>query len=210
MKLYDFKLAPNPRRVNMFLAEKGIEIPSVQINTREREQFSEDFKKVSPRCIVPVLELDDGTCIAESVAICRYIEEIQADPPLFGHDAREKALVEMWNRHAESDCYGAAAALVRNSLPMFADRGLAGMPSGVPQIPALAERGRSTLDRFMHYLDAHLADSPFVAGDNFSIADITVFVTIDFGKRADYAVPEDCVNVKRWYDEIAARPSAQA
>ncbi|MEZ5934873.1 MAG: glutathione S-transferase [Alphaproteobacteria bacterium] len=210
MKLYDFKLAPNPRRVNMFLAEKGMEIPSVQINTRELEQFNEDFKKVSPRCIVPVLELDDGTCIAESVAICRYIEEIQPEPPLFGRDPKEKALIEMWNRHAEADCYSSAANLVRNSLPAFKDRALAGLPSGVPQIPELAARGRSTLDRFMHYLDAHLAGSPFVAGDSFSVADITVYVTIDFAKRADYAPPEDCANVKRWYDQIAARPSAAA
>jgi len=210
LKLYDFALAPNPRRVRMFLAEKGMAIPSVQINTREREQFSDAFKKVSPRSIVPVLELDDGTCIAESVAICRYIEEIQPDPPLFGRDAREKALVDMWNRHAETDCYGAAGELVRNSVPMFEDRGLPGLPSGVPQIPALAERGRQTLDRFMHYLDSHLADHVFLVGDYFSIADMTVFITIDFSKRADYALPTACANVKRWHGEIAARPSAEA
>jgi glutathione S-transferase len=210
MKLYDFSLAPNPRRVRMFLAEKGLTIPSVQINTREREQFSEDFKKVSPRSMVPVLELDDGTCIAESVAICRYIEEIQPEPPLFGRDAREKALVEMWNRHAEIDCYGAAAEMVRNSVPMFADRGLPGRPSGVPQISELVERGRQTADRFMHYLDGQLAENAFVAGDAFSIADITVFITIDFSQRADYQVPSDCANVLRWNDEIAKRASAKA
>lgn len=210
MKLYDFSLAPNPRRVRMFLAEKGVTIPSVQINTRERQQFSDEFKKVSPRCIVPVLELDDGTCIAESVAICRYIEETQPEPPLFGRDAKEKALVEMWNRHAESDAYGAAAEMVRNSAPMFADRGLPGLPSGVPQIPALAERGRATLDRFMRYLDRHLEGNAFIAGESFSIADITVFVTIEFSQRADYAPPEDCANVQRWREKIAARPSASA
>jgi glutathione S-transferase len=210
VKLYDFSLAPNPRRVRMFLAEKGLSIPSVQINTREREQFSDDFRKVSPRCIVPVLELDDGTCIAESVAICRYIEEIQPEPSLFGQDAKEKAVVEMWNRHAESDCYGAAAEMVRNSAPMFADRGLPGQPSGVPQIPELAARGRQTLDRFMHYLDGQLAENAFVAGEKFSIADMTVFITIDFSQRANYEMPADCANVKRWRDEIAARPSASA
>jgi glutathione S-transferase len=210
MKLYDFSLAPNPRRVRMFLAEKGMSIPMIQINTREREQFSEAFKRVSPRCIVPVLELDDGTCIAESVSICRYIEEIQPEPPLFGRDAKEKALVDMWNRHAESDCYGAAADMVRNSAPMFADRGLPGQPSGVPQIPELAERGRHTADRFMRYLDGQLASNAYVAGDAFSIADITVFVTIDFSQRANYEVPANCANVKRWRDEIAARPSVSA
>ena len=210
MKLYDFALAPNPRRVRMFLAEKGLDVPSVQVNTREREQFSEAFKKVSPRSIVPVLELDDGSCIAESVAICRYFEEIQPEPPLFGRDAKEKALVEMWNRHAETDCYGATAEAARNSLPMFADRGLPGLPSGVPQLPLLAERGMQTLNRFMTHLDGHLANNAFVAGDGFSIADITVFVTIEFGKRVDYSLPEALTHVKRWHGEIAARPSADA
>jgi glutathione S-transferase len=194
----------------MFLAEKNLTVPSTQINTREREQFSEDFKKVSPRCIVPVLELDDGTCIAESVAICRYFEEIRPEPALFGRDAKEKALIEMWNRHAEADAYGAAGEMVRNSAPMFADRGLPGRPGGVPQIPQLVERGRQTLDGFMHYLDDQLASNAFVAGDAFSIADITVFVTIDFSQRANYEVPADCVNVRRWRDEIAKRPSAEA
>lgn len=208
MKLYDFSLAPNPRRVRMFLAEKGMDVPSVQVNTRDREQFSDNFKKVSPRSIVPVLELDDGTCIAESVAICRYIEEIQPEPPLFGRDAREKALVEMWNRHVEADGYGAAGQMVRNSAPMFADRGLAGLPGGVPQIPALVERGRQTLDRFMHYVNDHLANHSFLVGDYFSIADITAFIGVEFSERADYTPPDACSNVKRWHDEIAARPSA--
>jgi glutathione S-transferase len=194
----------------MFLAEKGMEIPSVQVNTREREQFSDAFRKVSPRCIVPVLELDDGTCIAESVAICRYIEEIRPDPPLFGRDPKDKALVEMWNRHAESDAIGSAGTMLRNGAPMFADRAVAGVPSGEPQIPALVERGRRTLDRFMRYLDGHLANSAFVAGETFSIADITTFVAVEFSKRADYAVPEACANVTRWHGEIAARPSAAA
>ena len=210
MKLYDFTLAPNPRRVRMFLAEKSLDIPSVQINTRESEQFSEAFKKVSPRSIVPVLELDDGSCIAESVAICRYFEEIKPEPALFGRSPKEKALVEMWNRHAETDCYGAVAEVARNSLPMFADRGLAGLPSGVPQLPALAERGRQTLNRFMAQLDSHLADSSFVAGDGFSIADITVFITTDFANRIDYTLPDTYSHVKRWQGEIAARPSTKA
>jgi len=194
----------------MFLAEKGMDIPSVQVNTREREQFSDDFRKVSPRSIVPVLELDDGTCIAESVAICRYVEEIQPEPPLFGRDAREKALVEMWSRHAEADGYGAAGQMIRNSAPMFADRGVAGVPGGVPQIAALAERGRQTLDRFITYLDGHLADNTFLAGDNFSIADITAFIGVEFSQRADYELPANTDHVKRWRDAVAARPSASA
>lgn len=210
MKLYDFALAPNPRRVRMFLAEKGMEIATVQINTREREQFSEAFKAVNPRCIVPALELDDGTCIVESVAICRYIEETQPDPPLFGRDAKEKALVEMWNRHAEFDGFGAVGEMVRNGAPMFADRGLAGLPGGVPQIPALIERGRNTMDRFLGHLDEQLASNTFVAGDQFSIADITPFIAIEFSLRAEYEVPAGCDQVRRWHEEVAARPSAKS
>ncbi|MGI9498726.1 MAG: glutathione S-transferase family protein [Geminicoccaceae bacterium] len=210
MKFYDFSLAPNPRRVRMFLAEKGMTIPSVQINTREREHFSDDFKKVSPRSIVPALELDDGTSISESVAICRYIEEIQPDPPLFGRDAKEKALIEMWNRHAEFDGIGGVGEAVRNGAPMFADRGLAGLPGGEPQIPALVERGKRTMDRFMHHLNGQLADNAFVAGENFSIADITAFIAVEFSQRADYAVPQECSHVRRWHDEITARPSTAA
>lgn len=209
MKLYDFELAPNPRRVRMFLAEKGMTIPSVQINTREKEQFTEDFKRVNPRCIIPALELDDGTCIVESVAICRYIEEIQPDPPLFGRDAREKALVEMWNRHAEFDGMGAVAEMVRNSAPMFADRGLAGLPGGEPQIPALVERGRRTMDRFLHLLNDHLEKNAFLAGENFSIADITAFVALDFSKRVDYAIPDDCAHVERWQANIGGRAAGR-
>jgi glutathione S-transferase len=210
VKLYDFSLAPNPRRVRMFLAEKGVEIPSVQINTREREQFSEAYKAVSPRCLVPALELDDGTVIVESIAICRYIEELHPTPALFGRDAKERARVEMWSRHAEFDAYGGAAWMVRNGAPMFKDRGVAGVTGGVPQIPALVERGRQTLDRFLHYIDPHLGQNAFLAGERFSVADITAFVAIDFSQRANYERPSNLAHVNRWHGEIAARPSAKA
>lgn len=210
MKLYDFSLAPNPRRVRMFLAEKDVDIPTVQVNTREREQFSEAFKAVNPRCIVPALELDDGTVIVESVAICRYIEEVHPTPPLFGRDAKEKALVEMWNRHAEFDCVGAAGDMVRNSAPMFEDRGLAGLPGGVPQIPALVDRGRQTMDRFLILLNDHLKNNAFLAGDSFSVADITAFIAVEFSQRANYEVPSGLESVKRWHNIVNERPSAKA
>jgi glutathione S-transferase len=211
MKLYDFALAPNPRRVRMFLAEKSVEIPLVQVNTREREQFEESFKAKNPLCTVPVLELDDGTCISESVAICRYIEELHPEPPLMGTDAKDKAIVEMWNRNVEFNGYVPASEAVRNGLPMFEDRGIAGMPGGVPQIPALVERGKKSLDRFFHMLDHQLADNAFIAGQAFTIADITAFVTIEFSKRVDVTLPESGTeNLARWHAEIAARPSAAA
>jgi len=211
MKLYDFALAPNPRRVRMFLAEKAVEIPLVEVNTREREQFSDSFKKINPLSMVPVLELDDGTCIAESVAICRYIEELHPEPRLMGVDARDKAVVEMWNRRVEFTGYMPAAEAVRNALPMFEDRGLSGVTGGVPQIPALVDRGKKSLGRFFKMLDARLADSPFIAGEAFTIADITAFITIEFAKRVEVEIPvSGAANVSRWHGEIAARPSAAA
>ncbi len=210
MKFYDFSLAPNPRRVRIFLAEKGIEVPSVQINTREGEQFSDAYKAVNPNGVVPSLELDDGTCIGESVAICRYFEETNPAPPLMGRDAKEKAVIEMWNRRAELEGYQAAAEAFRNALPTFEDRALPGVLSGVPQIPALVERGKQSMVRFFKKLDTQLADNRFVAGDTFSIADITSFVTIDFATRVEIEIPDDCPNVARWFAEVAERPSASA
>jgi len=210
MKFYDFSLAPNPRRVRIFLAEKGIEVPSVQINTREAEQFSDAYKAVNPHGLVPSLELDDGTCIGESVAICRYFEEANPEPPLMGRDAKEKAVVEMWNRRGDLEGYQAASDVFRNAMPQFEDRALPGMQSGVPQIPALVERGKQSMARFFKKLDTQLADNQFLAGDAFSIADITSFVVIDFAKRVDIEIPADCPNVARWYAKVAARPSASA
>ena len=210
MKLYEFSLAPGPRRVRIFVAEKGIEIPSVQINTRERQQFSDEYRAVNPNCVVPALVLDDGTCIGETVAICRYLEETHPEPNLMGRDAKEKALIEMWNRQAELEGYLAAVDALRNSAPMFEDRGVAGVTGGVPQIRALAERGRQSMGRFFSKLDGQLADNRCLAGDRFSIADITAFVTIDFVKRAEIEVPGDCSNVARWFAEVGERPSASA
>lgn len=210
MKLYDFALAPSPRRVRMFVAEKGIAIPSVQINTRERQQFSDEYRAVNPDCVVPTLALDDGTCIGESVAICRYLEATHPAPPLMGRDAREKAVIEMWSRRAEFEGYLAAVEAVRNGAPMFEDRGLPGVTGGVPQIPALIDRGKQTMGRLFEKLDRRLADNRFLAGSAFSIADITAFVAIDFAKRADIEIPPARSNVARWFSEIAARPSAAA
>jgi glutathione S-transferase len=211
MKLYDFALAPNPRRVRMFLAEKSLTIPLIEINTREREQFNESFMAINPLCTVPVLELDDGTCIAESVAICRYIEEMHPQPPLMGTDAKDKAIVEMWNRRVEFTGYMAAAEAVRNALPMFEDRGIAGVSGGVPQIPALVDRGKQTLGRFFALLERQLTDNQFVAGGAFTIADIRAFVTIEFAKRIDVEIPDsEADNVLRWHSEISHRPSASA
>ena len=145
MKLYEFSLAPGPRRVRMFIAEKGIEIPSVQINTRERQQFTDEYRAVNPNCVVPTLVLDDGTCLGESVAICRYLEETHPEPNLMGRDAKEKAVIEMWNRQAELEGYLAAVDALRNSAPMFEGRGVAGVTGGVASDSG-AGRARQAVD----------------------------------------------------------------
>ena len=210
MKLYDFKLAPNPRRVRMFLAEKGIDVPMEQINTREGEQFSDSFKAINPRCTVPAMVLDDGTLLTESVAICRYFEETHPEPPLFGGTPTEKALVENWNRRAEIEGMQSVGDALRNSLPMFADRGLPGAPDGVPQIPALVERGKAMLLRWLGILDDRLADNTFLAGENFSVADITAFIGLETAKRVEFEVPAEFAHVHRWLADVAGRPSAAA
>jgi glutathione S-transferase len=210
MKLYDFTLAPNPRRVRVFLAEKGIVVPLVQVNLRERQQFTPEFVKANPNCTVPLLELDDGTQIAESVAICRYFEELQPQPPLMGIDPTDKALVEMWNRRVEIEGFLPSADALRNTSSAFEGRALPGMPDGVPQIPALAERGRATAGRLFDKLNRQLSDRDFVTGSRFTIADITALVTIDFAARAKISALEGRDNLQRWHTRVSARPSAAA
>ena len=210
MKLYDFELAPNPRRVRIFLAEKGVTIPTVEVNTREREQFAPEFAKINPFRTIPVLELDDGTCIGDSVAICRYIEVLHPEPPLMGRDAKEQAVIEMWERRAELEGMNAAGEAVRNFAPMFEDRGIAGVPNGFPQIPELVERGKKRMARFFEMWDRQLADNTFVTGPNFSIADITAFIAIEFVKRAEITIPDQCKHLARWHEAVEQRPSAKA
>jgi len=210
MKLYDFALAPNPRRVRMFLAEKGVEVPMEQVNIRERAQFTDEFEAINPSRTVPVLELDDGTCIAETVAICRYIEETHPEPALMGRDAKDRAVVEMWNRRCEFEGVAAVGEIARNSAPMFEDRGLPGVSGGVPQIPALVDRGKASLGRFVERLDKRLGESRYIAGDSFTIADITAFIALNMAERFELAIPDSCANVARWYAEVSERPSTQA
>ena len=210
MKLYDFTIAPSPRRVRMFIAEKGLDIPTVQINTREREQYGEAYVAINPNSVLPTLELDDGSTIGESVAICRYLEELHPEPSLMGRDAKERAQIEMWNRRAELEGYLMAADAVRNKLPLFEDRGLPGVTGGIPQIPELVERGKQALERFYGKLDKQLADNPFIAGEAFSIADITMFIGAEFAKWIELEIPAENANVRRWYADVSARPSAEA
>ena len=211
MKLYDSKMAPNPRRVRIFMAEKGVECENQQLDIVAGENLSEEFLAVNPRGMLPTLQLDDGTVIDETVAICRYIEETHPEPALMGTDAVSKAQVESRQRHMEWDGLLGAMEAFRNAFPGFKSRGLGGNVGEVAAIPELSERGKQTLLRFYEKLDAELADSKFIAGDDFTIADITALCTIDFAAgAARVPVPDSCTNLKRWHEEVSSRPSAQA
>ena len=209
MKLYDYAAAPNPRRVRIFLSEKNIEIETVQIDIRNSEQKSEAFLKLSPLGEVPLLQLDDGTCISQVHAICRYIEEIHPENPLLGRTPLEKAQVESSNHQLNMNGIVAVTEGFRNSNPMFEGRAIAG-PNSYAQIPALAERGMLRVDNLFRDLDAHFADSEFIIDDYFSVADITAFATMDFARWIKKGIPKDYVNLQRWYDQVNARPSAKA
>lgn len=209
MKFYDCNTAPSPRRVRIFMAEKGLEIPTVQVDLRKNEQLSSDFRKLNPWCTVPVLVLDDGTAISEVAAVCRYIEEIHPEPPLLGVDASDRAMVAMWDHRCEIDGFLAASEAFRNAAKGLRERAKTG-PKNLPQIPELAERGRSRLGQFFEVLDQRLAESSCIAGDRYSIADITAQVTIDFAGWIKMKVPDRLRHVRRWYGEVSLRPSAKA
>jgi glutathione S-transferase len=207
MRLYDYPGAPNPRRVRIFMAEKGVEIETIRVDLAVKEQFSPAYRAINARCLVPTLVLDDGTAIDESVAICRYLEEVFPEPPLMGVDARDKALVEMWQRRMELDGLAAAAEALRNSAKGLQGRALVG-PHGYEQIPALVARGKARLVDFYADLDARLAESAYVAGDRFTIADITAFVTIEFAtSRMKLGFAPALRAIARWRAMVEARPS---
>ena len=203
MKLYDSRLAPNPRRVRIFLAEKGIEVPTEQVDMMAKQHLTPEYTAINPLQRMPALELDDGTIISESIAICRYFEALRPQPALFGTGPKEIAIVEMWNRRCELNLLFTVAHVFRHTHPAMKEL-------EVPQVPAWAEANRPRVVDFLRILDAELATRPFVAGEHFTVADITALCAIDFMKPARVAVPDELVNVKRWHAEVAARPSAKA
>lgn len=208
MKLYDSAIAPNPRRVRIFLAEKGIEVPTVQVDLLKREQKSEEFKRKNSLGAIPLLELDDGQCIAESVAICRYLEELHPEPALFGRNALERAHFEMWNRRIELGLGVPIAQVWIHGSPYTAPLVAA---EGGAQVPAAAAFNREIIARFFRWFDRELDGHTFIAGEPFSIADISALCMIDFATAlVGIAVDPALVNVARWHATVAARPSAQA
>ncbi|WP_315758111.1 MULTISPECIES: glutathione S-transferase [unclassified Bradyrhizobium] len=209
MRLYDSATAPSPRRVRIFLAEKGLTIPTVQLDLRAGEQFRPEFRALNPQCTVPVLELDSGAAITDIIAICRYVEELHPEPALMGRNAEERAVIECWVRRIEWDGIYAIQEAFRNSAPGLESRALPG-PLPLEQIPALAERGRLRVAHYFAWLDARLADTAFVCGPDFTIADISAMVTVDFAARAKLDPPDHLRHLKRWYGEVSSRPSAKA
>ncbi len=203
MKLYDSKMAPNPRRTRIFLAEKGISVPTEQVDMMAMQHKTPEYTAINPLQRMPALVLDDGTVITESIAICRYFEALQPEPPLFGVGAKEIALVEMWNRRCEINFMANVAAVFRHLHPAMKEL-------EVPQVPACAEAKRPRALEFSTCSTSELAKREFIAGDRFSVADITALCAVDFMKPARLAMPEDAANVKRWHAAVSARPSARA
>ncbi len=203
MKLYDGGRAPNPRRTRVFLAEKGISVPLEPVDMGAMQHKSPGYTAVNPLQRLPALELDDGTVLTESIAICRYFEALHPDPPLFGVGAKEIALVEMWNRRAELHLLFVVSAVFRHLHPAMA-------AMEQPQVAAWGEANKPRVTEFLALLDGELKSREFVAGDRYSVADITALVAVDFMKPAKLTVPEGLGNVKRWYAAVSARPSAAA
>ena len=209
MKLYDYKQAPNPRRVRILMAEKGIEIETVQVNLMKLEQHSEAYKKINPAGEVPTLQLDDGSCISQTNAICLYLEDIYPDTPLFGRTPLERAQVESQNHFIQMNGILAGAEAFRNSSPNFNNRAISG-PHAYAQIPELAERGLKRIDNLFTDLDKHFANQQYLVDDYFSVADITAFCTIGFTRWVKKTIPSECTHLQRWYDHVASRPSSNA
>src|SRR5260221_1583062 len=192
MKIYDSQTAPNPRRVRVFLAEKGITVPYEQVNIVTAENRSPAFRGRNPLGTLPVLELDDGTCIAESVAIGRYFEATHPQPPLMGTDARDRALVEMWQRRMELEIFSPITQVFRNLHPFFAGR--------IPQVAEWGEVNRTAVEARLGWLDTVLADREFIAWERYTVADITALCGIDFGPVCKICMQTTQANIAIWHE----------
>ena len=202
MKIYDTHTAPTPRRVRIFLAEKNVPMEYVQLDLQKGENRTPEMRARNPIGKVPVLELDDGTCIGESVAICRYFEELHPETPLMGTTPLEKAQIEMWQRQVEQGLFMAVGMCFQHTTGYFKDRMTPVKEYGV-------ESGKIA-KKYLGLLERRLGESEFIAGESFSIADITALCAIDFGRVVDVRIQDDQENLKRWYQAVSSRPSAKA
>jgi glutathione S-transferase len=204
--LYDCATAPSPRRARILLAEKGIAHETVAVDLRAGEQFGAAFRAINPQCTVPALRTEEGEVLTDNAAIAAYVEARDPEPPLLGRTPLEKAQVASWNWRAEFEGLLAIAEALRNGSPAMANRALPG-PNDYAQIPELAQRGLARVQNFFVMLDAHLASSEFVAGDAFSIADITAVVVVDFARVVKVKPSEQHPNLQRWRAAMAQRPA---
>lgn len=207
MKFYDCQTAPSPRRVRMFIAEKGMDIETVEVNLREREQLGEAFLAINPDATVPALALDDGTVLTTTAGCRSYLEAVHPTPALLGRDAAERGHVADRIWRIEFDGFMAVAECLRNTAKGMAGRALPG-PVDYAQIPALGERGRARSERFFPALDALLEGREFLVGDALTAADIDAFIFIEFARWLKLGIPDDCADLARWHASMAARPSA--
>lgn len=203
MKILQTKTAPNPRRVRVFLAEKGIEVPYEELDLMQGALKTPEFTNLNRFQRVPVLILDDGTAIAETMAICRYFEETKPEPALLGKGAKQRAMIEMWNRRMELGLFFSVAQAFRHLHPAMAHL-------EVPQVSAWGEANKPRALDILGFMDRELAGRRHIAGDAFSIADITALVAVDFMKPARIQRPAELKNLERWYAEVSSRPSVKA
>ena len=209
MKFYDFTMAPSSQRVQIYLAEKGLELPTEQLNVREDEQFAEPFNSMNPFHCVPFLALDDGTVIAESVSICRYLEELHPEPPLFGRTAAERGVVDMWGRRFELDAFMPLLHALRNRLPNFAGKVVPGTRTDLPQSEAMISRGKEIAEVLFGRVEPHMAKNAFVAGSEFTVADITAFFTLRMAYALEMDVAGSWPATHAWFQKVSARPAFQ-
>lgn len=203
MKFYDGGRAANPRRVRIFLAEKGISVPTEQVDIGTLQHRGEAYSAINPMQRLPALVLDDGTAIAESIAICRYFEALHPDPPLFGRGALDIASVEMWNRRVEFHLFLPVTTVFQHLHPYM--KALVD-----PQVPEWGEANKPRIGDFLKFLDGELESRPYIAGKEFTVADITALVAVDFMKVSKLAVPDGLANFARWREAVSGRPSAKA
>ena len=202
MKIIEDKRAPNPRRVRMFLAEKGIEIPHEQLDINEGDHKTDEFTALNPMQRIPVLILDDGTAISETISICRYFEAVQPEPPLFGTTPLEKATIDMWLRRCEEKLLMPVAQVLRHGNPRMAHL-------EIPQVPEWGEANRPKVEWMLHVLDRELASREYIAGDAYSAADITALTGIDFMRIIKMNIGER-PSLQAWHDRVSSRSSAAA
>ncbi len=210
MKLYHSSGSPNSRRVRILIAEKGLDIELVPVDLGTKAQFSDAYLAINPRAVVPALQLDDGTVIAEVPAILRFLDDVFPEVPLYGDTPEARAVTTMWERRAELEGFAAVMEGVRNRAEGLKGRAISG-PHGYDQIPSLVDRAGRRIANFYSDFEARLSQNRFVAGDHFTVADITALVTVDFATKAfAMPIPEDAVALKRWYEAVSNRPSATA